>query len=106
MMFFAALAILKATLVCGVAFFLARVCRRARASIRHLLFALAFAALVAIPGAGMVLPPVVVTVPATAIAPLPRTQDIPSAALSSAGAAPFRVQHSFGLSGVRPPHGW
>ena len=50
MMSFAILAIVKATLVCGVAFFLARLCRRARASIRHLLFGLAFIALVVIPG--------------------------------------------------------
>ena len=48
MMSFAVLAIVKATLVCGVAFFLSRVCRRTRASIRHVLFALAFAALVGI----------------------------------------------------------
>ena len=52
MMSFAVVAILKATLVCGAAFCLSRACRRARASIRHLLFALAFAALIAIPAAG------------------------------------------------------
>ena len=98
MMSFAVVAIVKATLVCGVAFFLSRLCRRTRASIRHLLFALAFAALVAIPGAGTVLPAVAVTVPATATAPAPRTQDMASAVLSSAGADPSAVQHSFGLS--------
>ena len=92
MMSFAVLAIVKATLVCGVAFFLSRLCRRTRASIRHLLFALAFTALVAIPVAGTVLPTVAVTVPATATAPAPRTQDITSVVLSSAGAGRFRVQ--------------
>ena len=97
MMSFAVLVIVKATLVCGVAFFLSRVCRRTRASIRHLLFALAFAALVAIPGAGTVLPTVSVTVPATAVAPASRTQDAAPAVVSSAG-ADLRVQHSFGLS--------
>ena len=86
MMSFAVLAIVKGTLVCGVAFFLSRLCRRTRASIRHLLFALAFTALVAIPGAGPVLPTVAVTVPATV--PAPRTQDMASAVLSSAGTEP------------------
>ncbi len=62
MMSFAVLTIVKATLVCGLAFVLSHVCRRTRASIRHLLFALAFAALVAIPGAGPVVPTVAVTV--------------------------------------------
>jgi uncharacterized protein (TIGR03435 family) len=88
MMSFAVLAIVKATLVCGVAFFLSRLCRRTRASIRHLLFALAFIALVVIPGAGPVFPTVSVTVPATAAAPAPRTQDMASAVLSSALADP------------------
>lgn len=90
MMSFAVLAIVKATLVCGAAFFLSRLCRRTRASIRHLLFALAFTALVAIAGAGTVLPAVAVTVPATAMAPAPRTRDMASAVLSSAGADPSR----------------
>ncbi len=62
---------MKATLVCGVAFLLSRLCRRTRASIRHLLFALAFAALVAIPVAGTLLPPVAFRLPAAAAAPAP-----------------------------------
>ena len=88
---FAVLAIVKATLVCGAALFLSRLCRRARASIRHLLFALAFTALVVIPVAGTVLPTVAVTVPATATA-------------TGTGCAverrrrSFGVEHSFGLS--------
>ncbi|HLG56979.1 MAG TPA: M56 family metallopeptidase [Vicinamibacterales bacterium] len=97
MMSFAVVVIVKATLVVGVAFFLSRLCRRTRASIRHLLFALAFTALIAIPGAGTVLPPVAVTVPAAghlrasrfgaqATAPAHRTQDRVSAVPSSAGA--------------------
>ena len=85
---FAVLAIVKATLFCGVVFFLSRLCRHARASIRHLLFALAFSALVAIPGAGLVLPAVTVTVPATPTAQASRPQDIASAARSSAAAGP------------------
>ena len=72
MMSFAVLAIVKATLVCGAAFFLSRLCRRTRASIRHLLFALAFTALIAIPIAGPVLPTVTVAVPVTAMAPATR----------------------------------
>ena len=49
MMSFAVLTLLKATVVFGAAFFLARLCRRTRASVRHMVFALAFVALVAIP---------------------------------------------------------
>ena len=85
---FAVLAIVKATLICGVVFFLSRVCRHARASIRHLLFALAFSALVAIPGAGLVLPAVAVTVPAAPTAQASRSQDMASAAPSSTAASP------------------
>jgi bla regulator protein blaR1 len=87
MMSLVALAIVKATLVCGVAFFLSHLCRRTRASIRHLLFALAFTALVAIPAAGTVLPTLAVKIPAPATAPATGIRDMGSAALSSAGAA-------------------
>jgi len=69
MMSFAVVVILKATFVCGAAFLLARLCRRARASIRHLLFALAFAALIAIPAAGSLVPAVTVMLPAAAVFP-------------------------------------
>jgi uncharacterized protein (TIGR03435 family) len=69
MMSFAVVVIVKATLVCGAAFLLARACRRARASIRHLLFALAFAALIAIPVAGAIVPAIPVMLPAAAVAP-------------------------------------
>jgi uncharacterized protein (TIGR03435 family) len=69
MMSFAVIVIIKATLVCGAAFLLARMCRRARASLRHLLFALAFAALIAIPAAGRVVPAVTVMLPAAAALP-------------------------------------
>jgi beta-lactamase regulating signal transducer with metallopeptidase domain len=54
--------LVKATLVCGTALLLTRVLTRSRASIRHLLHALAFASLVVIPVAATVLPLVVVTV--------------------------------------------
>lgn len=64
MMSFAVVVILKATFVCGAVFLLARLCRRARASIRHLLFALAFGAMVAIPVAGAIVPAVTVILPA------------------------------------------
>jgi bla regulator protein BlaR1 len=63
---FAVLTLLKATLVCGSAFSLARLCRRTRASARHMLFALAFAALVAIPIAATLLPVIQITIPGTA----------------------------------------
>jgi bla regulator protein blaR1 len=66
MMSFAVVTIVKATLVCGAAFFLSRLCGRARASIRHLLFALAFAALVAVPAVGPVVPAVAVAMPPVA----------------------------------------
>ena len=65
MMSFAALAIVKATVVCGAGFLLLRLCRRTRASIRHLVFVLVFAALVAIPGAGALLPTIAITMPST-----------------------------------------
>src|SRR5688572_7975676 len=64
MMSVAVVAILKATLVCGGALLLARVCRRSRASIRHLLFALAFAALIVVPAAGPIVPALTVMLPA------------------------------------------
>ena len=88
MMSFGALALVKATLVCGVAFFLSHLCRRTRASIRHMLFALAFTALVAIPVAGVVLPTVAVTVPAPANAPATRTPDVVATMPASAAEAP------------------
>ena len=86
MMSFAVLVLVKATLVCGVAFLLSRLCRRARASIRHLLFALAFIALVAVPVASTVLPTVTVTLPATATVRAPQGRDTAAAVQSSAGA--------------------
>ena len=60
----AVVAILKATLVCGAALLLARACRHARASIRHLLFALTFAALIVIPAAAPIVPALTVMLPA------------------------------------------
>ena len=88
MMSFAVLAIVKATLVCGVAFSLARLFRRTRASVRHLLFAVAFAALVVVPGIGALLPTVTVTIPVAASAPALRIPDPGPAVLSSADAGP------------------
>ncbi len=66
MMPFAVLTILKATLVCGAAFSLSRLFRHTRASLRHMVFALAFAALIAIPIAATLLPVVPIRVPGTA----------------------------------------
>jgi uncharacterized protein (TIGR03435 family) len=86
MMSFAVVTIVKATLVCGAAFFVSRLCRRSRASIRHVLFALAFAALVVIPGASPVVPTVTVTVPAPATGQ--RTPDMASALGSATDAGP------------------
>jgi uncharacterized protein (TIGR03435 family) len=72
MMPFAVLTLLKATLVCGAAFSLARLCRRTRASARHMVFALAFAALAAIPIAATLMPVVQITIPGTAeVSPTP-----------------------------------
>ena len=84
---FAVLAIVKATLVCGVALLLSHVCRRARASIRHLLFALAFAALAAIPAVMLFAPVVAITVPAPIIATLDPSED--RVAARSTGAISF-----------------
>jgi len=87
-MSFAVLAIVKATLVCGAAFVLSRLCRRRRASIRHLLFVLAFTALIAIPIAGLVLPTVAVAVPVTAMAPVSETPNFDSTVLTKPNAEP------------------
>jgi hypothetical protein len=83
---FAVLAVVKATLVCGVAFTVSHVCRHTRASIRHLLFTLAFAALVVIPLGGTLLPPVVLRLPAAAATSALLTPAMTPAALSSTGA--------------------
>ena len=101
---FAVLAIVKATLVSGVALLLSRLCRRARASIRHLLFALAFTALVAIPTAGLMLPALEVTVPAMGTATALRTHDMASAVPSS-GAADSSGTNTPSLSRFTVPTG-
>jgi uncharacterized protein (TIGR03435 family) len=84
----AVVAILKATLVCGAALLLARACRHARASIRHLLFALAFAALIAIPAAEPIMPAVRVMLPAAAASPADAAPEVIVSALPSAGRRP------------------
>ena len=76
MMSVAVVAILKATLVCGAALLLARACRHARAAIRHLLFALTFAALIVIPAAAPIVPALKVMLPA---APAPAAARGPEA---------------------------
>ncbi|HEY0285071.1 MAG TPA: M56 family metallopeptidase [Vicinamibacterales bacterium] len=88
MMPFAVLTLLKATLVCGAAFFLSRLCRRARASVRHMVFALAFAALVVIPFAATMLPAVQITVPVTAKAPALPAPDMTPPVRSRGGSVP------------------
>ena len=88
MMPFAVLTLLKATLVCGAAFSLSRLCRRTRASARHMVFALAFAALVVIPFAATMLPAVQITVPGTAKAPAIPAPDMTSPVRSSEGTVP------------------
>lgn len=80
---FVVMVMVKATLVSAVAFVLSHLYRRARASVRHALFALAFVALVAIPSAGPVLPAVAVTVPPTTNALEPPTRDTAVAASSA-----------------------
>lgn len=94
MMSFAVLAILKATLACGAALLLARACRRARASIRHLLFALAFTALIVIPAAGPIVPAVTVMLPAAAAS---------SAAVGSEAPVPVQPSADPRLAGERAP---
>lgn len=94
MMSFAVLVIVKATLVCGIGFLLSRLCHRTRASVRHLLFALAFAALVVVPGISSLLPTVVVALPAAATAA--QIQDPTPTVLSTADA---------GSSGASTPSG-
>jgi hypothetical protein len=76
MMSFAVIVIVKATLVCGAAFLLAHVCRRSRASVRHLLFALAFAALIAIPMTGAIVPALTVMLPAPAPSPVASRSEV------------------------------
>lgn len=96
---FAVLVLVKATLVCGVAFLLSYLCRRTRASIRHLLFALAFTALVAIPGVSLISPTVAVTVPGDVTTSVPRLADTAATVLSSGGPS-----ESMGSGAVsRPP---
>ena len=84
---FAMLVVVKATLLCGTAFLLAQLCRRARASIRHLTFSLVFIALVAIPAASL-FPAVEVTVPMTAAAQMPPRMDFAAAVWPDGAAAP------------------
>jgi bla regulator protein blaR1 len=86
MMSFAVVVILKVTLVGGLAFLLARTCRRSRASIRHLLFALAFAAWIAIPITGAIAPAVPVMLPAVALSPANAGSEV--AVSMSPGASP------------------
>jgi uncharacterized protein (TIGR03435 family) len=93
MMSVAVVTILKATLVCGVVFLLSRLCRRARASIRHLLFALAFAALIVIPVAGPIVPALTVMLPAPVVSPA----DVSEAAV------PVQASAHSPLAGERAP---
>lgn len=95
MMSFAVLTLMKATLVCGAAFSLARLCRRTRASARHMVFALAFVTLVAIPIAATLLPVVQIAIPGTAkVSPTPTTA-ITSAVRSTRGAVPSESVTTF-----------
>jgi bla regulator protein blaR1 len=91
-MSFAVFILLKATLVCGAALAFARICRQRRASIRHLIFALAFAALAVIPVASAVLPLLVVTIPVPQQREAPAVTAIPVASTpieTGQGRAPF-----------------
>jgi hypothetical protein len=66
MISFAVLTVVKTTVVCGVALLLSRLCRRTRASIRHVMFVLTFAALIAVPSIATVISTIAVTVPVLA----------------------------------------
>ena len=85
---FAVLTLVKATLVCGAAFSLSRLFGRTRASARHMVFALAFAALVVIPFAAIMLPAVQITVPERAKAPAQPAPDMTPLVRSSGGTVP------------------
>ena len=82
---FAVFTLLKATVVCGAALVFSRICRHSRASIHHLIFALAFAALVVVPVASAVLPLVVVTVP------VPPQRDAPAVTATSVASTPIEL---------------
>jgi beta-lactamase regulating signal transducer with metallopeptidase domain len=88
MMSFALLVTAKSTLLLGAALLLSRLCRPMRASVRHWLFVLAFAGLVVIPVAGLVLPPYAIAVPQAVAVPAHRTTDLTQAVASGAVAAP------------------
>jgi bla regulator protein BlaR1 len=59
--------VVKATLVLSLTFVGARVTRRARASVRHLLLASAFGVLLALPAVAILLPPLTVAVPSAGV---------------------------------------
>jgi uncharacterized protein (TIGR03435 family) len=63
---FAALLLAKATLIIGVALAVARLARRSRAAVRHVVLAAAFAVLLLLPIAALVAPAIRVTVPIAA----------------------------------------
>jgi uncharacterized protein (TIGR03435 family) len=98
MMSFAVVTVVKATVVCGAALLLSRLCRRTRASIRHAMFVLTFAALVVVPSIGTVIPMIPVTVPILATAEPSPAENAPkgvprgTAGQTSGIAAPSVVQ--------------
>src|ERR1700674_3562535 len=73
----------KATIVLGLALVAARSARRARASVRHVVLASAFGALLTLPAVATLLPPVAVSIPITdtrdPIAARPVVGEIPAA---------------------------
>jgi hypothetical protein len=71
--------------VCGAALAVARICRHSRASIRHLVFALAFAALVVVPVGSAVVPLLVVTVP------VPQPREAPVVTATAVAGTPLEV---------------
>jgi bla regulator protein blaR1 len=90
MMSLAVVVVVKATLVCGGALLFSHLCRRTRASIRHVVLVLAFVALVVIPGAGSAVPSLAVTVPAAITSSVERTQPIVSVSQAEgSGTAPI-----------------
>jgi hypothetical protein len=102
---FAALAIVKATFVCGLALFLSYMGRRARASIRHFLFALAFVALAAIPAVMLLLPSAAIAVPVPFIARLNLLADSERAQLKVHPAGVETAQLKLRPTGVLPATG-
>jgi uncharacterized protein (TIGR03435 family) len=90
--------VIKATATLLVALAVSRLCRRSRASVRHLLFATTFGSLLVLPLADAVLPAITVDVlPATSIV---------SSSIGSPATEPGAVQSSSSIASTSPDLDW